>query len=376
MALACAGVAAVASCDSGNRDDQRTIGPAIRVLGINVGNDKKLPNDGAIQIAFDRYLLPSTVNRQSFLLTDASGAQLATDEATVPQYDPIARTVTLRPPKVPWLKEGATYRLKLGIPEGDADQGGVRAIDRAKLFKDQPLEFVFIVGPPSGQPIEPTVSFCRDVLPIFYAKCNVPTCHGSGPNPAASLILDTSAGVSATALNRVAQGANTGSLSGGGKDPGKFFGVDMPLIDPESPGNSWLLYKIELARPPTVDAGEKPNFACTAGAREPKVTFSFNPLVPQARAADDVERSILDDYVLGREMPFPVVQVGGYSDQALTFEEREIVRLWIQSLRKGAAIPDCGGCGTLKEPDAGASDSGPTDSGSDAGADAADAADQ
>lgn len=344
------------------------------MLGVNVGGDKKLPNDGAIQIAFDRYLLPSTVNRQSFTLTDASGAQLAPDEATIPQYDPIARTVTLRPPKVPWLKEGATYKLKLGIAEGDTDMGGVRAIDRAKLFEGQQLEFAFIVGPPTGQPIEPTVSFCRDVLPIFYAKCNVPTCHGSGTSPAASLILDTSAGVSATALNRVAQGANTGALSGPGRDPARVFGVDMPLIDPENPGNSWLLYKIELARPPTVDAGEKPSFACTAGAREPKVNFSFSPLVPQAqRAADEIERSILDDFVLGREMPFPVPQVGGYSDQALTFEEREIVRLWIQSLRKGAAIPDCGGCGIIRDADAGATDSGASDSG---GSDAADAADQ
>ena len=279
---------------------------------------------------------------------------------------------------MPWLKEGATYRLRLGIPEGDSDQGGIRAIDRAKLFEGQPLEFVFLVGPATGQPIEPTVSFCRDVLPIFYAKCNVPTCHGSGGSAAASLVLDTSAGVSATALNRVAQGANTGPLSGAGRDPGKIFGVDMPLIDPENPGNSWLLYKIELARPPTVDAGPKPAFACTAGTREPKIDFSFTPLVPQAqRQADDVERAILGDHVLGREMPFPVAQVGGYSDQSLTFEEREIVRLWIQSLRKGSAIPDCGGCGTLREPDAGASDSGAADSGpTDAGADVADAADQ
>ncbi|MBS2011808.1 MAG: hypothetical protein JST00_02745 [Deltaproteobacteria bacterium] len=338
---------------------------------MSVANGAKLPNDGVIQIAFDRYLLPSTITRQSFVLTEANGTPLATEEAAIPQYDPIARTVTLRPPKVPWLKEGVAYKLTLPVAKGDSDDAGVRAIDRAALFEDQPREFAFLVGPPTGQTFEPTVSFCRDVLPIFYAKCSVPTCHGTGDSAAASLVLDTSAGVAATALNRVAQGANTGPLSGSGRSPGRIFGVDMPLVDPENPGNSWLLYKIELARPPVVDAGPKPAFACSAGVREPQVRFAFSPLVPQAqRSADEIERAILDDYVLGREMPFPVPQVGGYSDQALTFEEREIVRLWIQGLRRGSAIPDCGGCGTLKESDAGASDAGTGDAG------ASDAADQ
>ncbi len=39
------------------------------------------------------------------------------------------------------------YKLVLGIPEGDSDTGGIRAIDRAKLFAGQKLEFSFFVGP-------------------------------------------------------------------------------------------------------------------------------------------------------------------------------------------------------------------------------------
>jgi len=321
------------------------------------------------------------VNRQSLGLVDGARMPLSPDLAPVVVYDPIARTVTLFPPKQPWLTEGQTYTLVLGIPEGDADQGGVRAIDRAVLFADQKREIAFLVGPKTGAPIEPTVSFCRDVLPIFTAKCNTPTCHGNGDVAAASLVLDTSAGVGATALNRIAQGSNTGPRSSNPPSGSRLFGVDMPIIDPGNPGNSWLMYKIDLARQPTL-AQPAPSFACTNGLLEPQTTFSFSPLVPQAqRTTDDIERSILEDFILGREMPFPVTSPGGYGDEPLTFEEREKVRLWIKSLVPGGAVPECGGCGLVPEPDAGKADAQATDAGaggtdaSDAG-DAADATDQ
>jgi hypothetical protein len=78
-------------------------------------------------------------------------------------------------------------------------------------------------------------------------------------------------------------------------------------------------------------------------------------------------------------MPFPVALVGSYGEEPLTFEEREIVRLWIKSLVPGGAVPECGGCGIVPDTDAGKSDaSSVADTGApdaDAG-DAADAADQ
>jgi hypothetical protein len=381
-----AAIAAVASCDVGKQHKQQTVGPAIRILGVNVGADQKLPADGSIQIAFDRYLLPSTVNRQSIAVLDGAKQPLSPDLAPVIVYDPIARTVTLSGPKQPWLTEGQPYTLVLGIPQGDADQGGVRAIDRATLVADQKRELAFIVGPRTGAAIEPNVSFCRDVLPIFTAKCNLPTCHGNGDRAAASLVLDTSAGVGATALNRIAQGSNTGGRSVNPPSPGRLFGVDMPIIDPGNPGNSWLMYKIDLARLPVVNP-QVPQFACTKGLTEPQQKFVFTPLVPQAqRTADESERAILSDYILGREMPFPVPRPGGYGDEPLTFEEREMVRLWIKSLVPGGAVPECGGCGIVPDADAGKSDASSVgDAGApdaaDAGdgadaADAADAADQ
>lgn len=374
-----AAVAAATSCDAGKRHKQQTIGPAITVLGVNVGPDKMLPADGSIQIAFDRYLLPSTVNRQSIAIVDGAHQPLSPDLAPVVLYDPIARTVTLSPPKLPWLTEGQPYTLLLGLPEGDAEQGGVRAIDRATLFPDQTREFGFLVGPKASTPIEPLVSFCRDVLPIFASKCSLSTCHGTGGRSAASLVLDTSAGVGATALNRIAQGSNTGPLSTRPPAGQTQFGIDMPIIDPGNPGNSWLIYKVDLARPPSL-TDQSGKLACTNGLLEPKVPFVFAPLVPQAeRTADDIERSILSDFILGREMPFPVQTPGAYGETPLTFDERETVRIWIKSLVPGGALPECGGCGTFTPPDASAGDASQPETGAgdagDAGADAADASD-
>jgi hypothetical protein len=375
IAAASLASACVTSCDAGKQHKQQTVGPAIRVLGVNVGPDQPLPADGVIQIAFDRYLLPSTANRQSLGLVDGAHMPLPPELAPVVVYDPVARTVTLYPPKQPWLTEGQPYTLVLGIPDGNADQGGIRAIDRATLFADQKREFAFIVGPKTGAVVEPNVSFCRDVLPIFTAKCNVPTCHGNGDVAAASLVLDTSAGVGATAINRIAQGSNTGGRSSGAPSGARLFGVDMPIIDPGNPGNSWLMYKIDLGRQPTL-TDPAPNIGCTNGLLETPTKFTFSPLVPQAqRTADEIERAILSDFILGREMPFPLASPGGYGDVPLTFDEREKVRIWIKNLVPGGALPECGGCGLVPERDAGRADAAATDASTTDAAGASDAAD-
>jgi hypothetical protein len=371
-------IAAVASCDAGKRDEQKTLGPAVLIIGVNVGDGRPLPADGAIQIAFDRYLLPATVNGKSIVIVDGANQQLAPELAPIILYDPITRTVTLAPPQQPWLTEGQPYKLILGIPAGDADTGGVRAIDRATLFADQKREFAFFVGLKQNAPMEPSVSFCRDVLPIFTAKCSRPTCHGGAETAAASLLLDTSAGVGATALNRVAQGSNRGPRAGQVTTADRKFGIDMPIVDPGNPGNSWLMYKIDLARLPVAPPTPS-RYACTNGLLEPEVDFVFAPLAPNAQhSADEIERSILADYILGREMPFPVSGSNAYEDLPLTFDERERVRLWIQTLPKGSSVPECGGCGIVPDTDAGASEAGTVDSGGTDAADAgiADAADQ
>lgn len=303
-----------------------------------------MPEDGVVQIAFDRYLLPSTVTRQSVVIVDANRQPLPVDLSPVVVYDPVARTVTLGPPKRPWLTKGQSYTLLLGIPQGDSDTGGLRAIDRATLADDQTRVIGFLVGEPNGVGFgEPKIDLCRDVLPIFVAKCSAPSCHGSSQSAAASLVLDTSSGIEFTARGRVAQGSNTGPLLGTATPPGPHFGVDMPIIDPGNPGNSWLQYKVELGDEPT-NPLPPPSITC-AGAPQTPAPPPYTPLVASPQAPSDAERTVLDNYVLGQVMPYPTLDPSAsYGDQPLTFDERERIRLWISQIDPTSALPECGVC--------------------------------
>jgi hypothetical protein len=350
-----------------------------------------LPVDSDIQIAFDRYLLPASVTRQSvpLLVTDATGTPVA---APIVRYDPVARVVTLSRPNETWLTPGQPYKLRLTLPPSeDIDDRGLRAIDRATLDPNQPLEFAFFAAAASGRPNEKTVSFCGDVLPILSMKCTAGVCHASDgldrqgrliqSTAAAGLVLDSFVGIQKTALLRVANSANTGGRSGDPGRPRGVFGVDMPIIDPGSPDTSWLLYKIELAKEPAIDSGGPETWICNA---KPDVDELALPTIDplrydvRVRQPQDLERSILSDYVPGREMPYPSTFITSSRQQALTFDERERIRLWIA---QGANMTECGGCTPVAfNADAGEPDADAPDAGADADAatdDAAsDAADQ
>jgi hypothetical protein len=339
-----------------------------------------MPVNGVVQIAFDRYLLPSTITRQAVVLVDGNGAPLASSLAPRVLYDPVARTVTVaRPtePDVPWLVEGQLYKIQLRIPTGDRDDDGLRAVDRATLEPSQPREIAFFVGPavPGADP-EPRVSFCGDVMPIFFAKCSAGPCHGN-TRAGAGLVLSSAAGVAATAIDRVAQGANTGARAGIPEAAGRVFGVDTPIIKRGSPAESWLLYKVEIAGSPAPGSSAAPNVVCTLPDGQIVAPAPpYEPAAPAQTFASDGERAVLSDHVLGREMPYPLPGSTSYSDQPLTFEERERLRLWIQ---QGASVNDCGcgildGAGADAGTDAGAVDAGAGDAGDAGDAGTADAA--
>lgn len=365
--------------------NQHTRGPTITVVGTNIdGADAQIPADGIIQVAFDRYLLPSTITRQSYALLDSSRKPLGGQPLRT-VYDPVARVVTIAGPEgpgKPWLTEGQTYRLFLPIPRDDQDIGGFRAIDRATLAQER--EYIFRAGPPTKQTqIEPAIDFCADILPLFEAKCSGPDCHGATARPAASLILQTADGVNKTARNRVAQGANTSGRSYSPEPPDKVFGVNMAIIAPQDPGSSWLMYKVELAPQPVLDAGSRPNIVCTPPPNEPPVSAptaaTYQPLTRFQVAADDVERAILNDYVLGREMPYPYPgqyysQEDRYFYTPLTFQEREQIRIWIAH---GAQTRECGTCDVVTPGDGGTAAIPPSPIATDAGdAGVTDASDQ
>lgn len=321
------------------------------MLGSNVGENKPMPLNGAVQLSFSRYLMPSNVTRQAFVLTAVGGGAVP---PPIVAYDPVARTVTLQNPSPgrPWLVQDQIYKL-------DMNPEQVLAIDGGKL--EGPLSLTFRVGPPaSAEYAEPKVNLCTDILPIFTAKCLGSGCH-SGSQAAASLVLDTSVGIKVTAVGRVAQGANTGARAAPSA-PGKVFGVDMPVVDPGNPSNSWLLYKVVMASLPTTSPTVA-NYVCTKATTTK--AESYTPLAPYSEAPTQAETDVLSNLVLGREMPFPVAKPSVYEELPLTFQEREKVRLWIA---QGADVPECGGCGVQLDagaPPATTDGAAPSDAGTD-----------
>jgi hypothetical protein len=314
----------------------------VHVVGANVSATQPLVVTQPIELAFDRLLAPSSITRQTFVLQDLSSNFI---EVT-PSYDPVARVVRLCLTDSPDLQADQTYRITLVPPQNAEDPSGLHAIDGAGLDPGTSpvIEFQVVAGPaytgPDACVGQPAVDFCGQVLPIFASKCSGGSCH-SGSYPAAGLIMTTAAGIQATAVARVAQGANTGTIARA-EPPGRSFGVDMPIIDPTAPSDSWLMYKLLLAPPPACSS--TPGTACGAsdagadGGATGAPVDRYPTLSPAWAPLSDDERATLSSYVPGREMPFPADPSAAPSSSlsALTADELDTVSTWIS---QGAAIP-------------------------------------
>ncbi len=362
-ALTLTALALASGCDEGTSHDQpasSASGPYLQVVGANASVTRPLPADGTLQIAFDRFLHPATVVRQSFQLRNAFGETAASPVVT---YDPVARVVSLSSPaSTPgaWLLPHQPYRVFMPVPATDDDPTGPRAVDRATLAPGQVHSIDFMTTDPAGPPApERPIDFCVDVIPVFRRHCSASSCHGApqavppserfpdgASHPAAGLVLETSVGVASTALGRVAQGSNTGPRAGSGQSPGFLFGVDMPIIDAAeshgggNPSNSWLMYKVLLGALRPEDVGNDAGPAtCAVGAPAPQPVVDFPFMQPVSSA----ERARLGNLVLGREMPYPSNTPSGAptDNLPLTFDELERVRAWIA---QGAATPECAAC--------------------------------
>jgi hypothetical protein len=183
-------------------------------------------------------------------------------------------------------------------------------------------------------------------------------------------VLDSSEGVRATAIRRLAQGSNTGGRPDSILPSPSKFGLNMPVIMPGDPGSSWLIYKTELAPPPPAGAGPVPNIVCEERASSLSTAKPrFFTLAPARPIATEAERQILGEYVLGREMPYPYApemyvppaptdadpHPTAYFYTSLDFEERERLRIWIT---RGAKVDDCAPCRVLPRPDGDSADAG------------------
>jgi hypothetical protein len=389
-------------CDQGHQDDESPIDTTNLVTAKL--SSTNVQAGGAVVVQFNRLLNPGTVTRQTIQLLTAGG-QTFVDP--IVDYDPVLLAVTLSNPGggAMWLVPGQTYQVKMGV--ATTTVAGVLAIDNAPMASATELDFN-VTGPLMTPAAEPQMHFCVDILPIFTSKCSASFCHGSpamtgtatprfpdgGTFPAAGLVLDNSQGVLDTAIGHVAHGSNVGPTAGGSSPSCGTptdtcsFGVDMPIIDPGTngsgnPGNSWLLYKTLLDDTPMKDDNLLAQCA-------PVQTYETktNPAVVITSA----ERSILSNYILGREMPYPTnpaamegTPASATDTVGLSMQELERVRLWIKQGAKLETVtklgPDgglidaglnCGSCDLIFTTDGGdgAVSEGGTDGSRDAGTDA------
>lgn len=360
-----------AGCDQGHQDDLRAQdhAPAVRVVGTNFGGGAVVPANGSVQVAFDRVLHPASVNRQAAVVIEVGGRAVGNPAVS---FDPVTRVLSLSGPNGQgsrWLTPGLPYELVLTDANAKDSIGGVRATDGAAIALDQPRVLAFFAGAEvtdeRARGFDPPVEFCRDVLPVFRAKCSGSQCHGAPrpgfgdtsrlvdgqTRPAQGLVLDTSVGVANTALSRVAQESNTGPRAGlGAPALPRIFGIDMAIVEPANPGSSWLLYKVMMAAPADpfgpVDAGTAPPSAAPIaqkrcdGSDGPAPVVIGAPLAPWAPITDE-ERSRFSNSMLGSPMPYPSRPGTDDRSQHLTYEELERLRIWIA---QGAKVQECGAC--------------------------------
>jgi hypothetical protein len=118
----------------------------------------------------------------------------------------------------------------------------------------------------------------------------------------------------------VADESNTGpAATSGSWGLGTPFGVDMPVIDPTAPGNSWLIYKTLLAIPSAPDA---------AADNVPDAGFSSYG-AGMTSPVSAAERQRLSNYILGNSMPYPAPAATEPSTSTLS--QADLIRLstWI-----------------------------------------------
>jgi hypothetical protein len=300
----------------------------------NVGPSQPLPENGAIELTFDRLLMPASITRQTFILSTITGSGLTPTVA----YDPVSRVVTLQP-EPGTMTAGQTYQLTvlprqpgLTYMQPVATVIGVTAIDGATLEvasdggtvdSPAPVQIPFQVTAAATQVGVLTVDYCSQINKIFAGCAGASGCHGSPPDimPAQGLVLTDPAGVLATAIGQVAVEANTGPRPAA-QSPNLIFGLDMPIIDPSDPGGSWLMYKVLMAVPPPDEA--------------PVPGPGGDAIVPLS----STERATLASLVPGREMPFPTVPSNPIQSQdgQLTIAELETLSVWIG---QGAPVQSC-----------------------------------
>jgi len=208
------------------------------------GPECGVPRDVTLQLRLDRYLLPATAVRQAIRLYAGDPDNLVFLE---PEYDMLERVLLYRLPEGALLTPGLLYTLRIGVPLKPEDEG-LRAFDGAPLEPGPvPLEFHFRTaqtGPTSASSgrIAPEEPPSCGVMGFFeHGGCDGTSCHGEAHRM--GLDLASSAGLFRTAIGHVAHETAIGEGTTPLEEPLRL-GVNMPVIDPGRPDNSYVMYKL------------------------------------------------------------------------------------------------------------------------------------
>jgi hypothetical protein len=341
------GVSGESGCDLGDRTDQPLVGPMVQVTNLPL---MPVPADGVIELKFNSLLLPASVTRQAISLRKAGGDLV---ESPIIIYDPVLLTVRIQNPNPAggtWLMAGQPYKVVLGLPVADgSEQFVLRGIDGAQVDPKSATEIPFMATAATFQRHKPDIEFCRDVYSTFGKYCTSGCHQVSSQRPYEALLLDTPEGIIHTALGHVAQEANTGARVGTPGPAGRVFGIDMPIIDPGNPGNSYLVYKMMLL------TQSKPETYNCLGYDKPNLLMDGGDLWLEPQ-----QHSLLSNLMTGQMMP-PTVPFP-------TTDDVERVSEWIA---QGAHLETCLACFPAADagPDTGVKDSG-ADSAGDSSSDA------
>jgi len=225
-----------------------------------------VPITASIRLSFDRFLLPSSVKRQSICVHAATVTVNSIDECTdpfqpftEPEYNPTLRQVIFRLADGTTLEEDTTYRLSV-FPPGEEDDNGFRAFDGAPLFQTYTFDFSTDDGSTATpEPVPTAQRWCdgveagtvksgaRLLQSCAFSECHKGATAGASIDPstiAMGLDLSSADAIAATAIDTTAHGSQQGESASIGDQNPLRFGRAMPIIDPDNPGNSYLMYKI------------------------------------------------------------------------------------------------------------------------------------
>jgi hypothetical protein len=282
--------------------------------GVDGPDECGVPIDATLTLRFDRFLDPATINRQAIRVFPGDPAFSASIPFDV-AYDPVERVVEFRMPSGYAFQPRALYQVELVVAKG-ADAFGLRAFDGAPLSDNAGQRLSFLTSRLSEPLVQGEPPSCNDIVSQVFApplgNCASSECHRSRANALGAapeaLWLDGRANLRNTAINRVAHETELGDAAGVPLQDSPRFGVQMPLIDPNNPGNSYLLYKL-LRKPENFEPCPPGASVSICDAPGDKLVSAYAklPLPEGASVEPSAEESLRlrEWFVRGEPMPYP-----------------------------------------------------------------------